>query len=243
MLAPALISKLFSKKSWQPELVEQIPYVDFVRIFQPFTDKIYDIDKNPPIDDDMIEIFAKSYQTASSPIYADLTQNKDLIKIDSHSYLSKNNGYISCMEYTRTIVEQGDQQIITLMICSADNHIPTPHVGISGVIINSEDGLIISPLDAFCLTNDQECPYMCAEDKETFMGIINYANQALLQIIAGEELNMLENQKWVSDKKLARAEFDYKKIMNRNFQTLFQDVEIYKSSKKPENTYATGPVI
>lgn len=244
MLIPAVISKAFSKKSTPPQVIGDIPYVDFVRIFQVFTGKIYDIDENPAIDDDMVEIFTQSYLTASMPVYDFLKHDKDRTKVNIHSHLSKHNGYISYMEITHTVVEEGDRTIGTLVICDGDNYTPRPHVGISGIISNTENGVGFIPLDAACLTTDKTTPYMLASDTQTFMGIINYANQALIQILAGEEPNIVKNEKFVSHKYLARADFEYQKITNRNFQRLLKDVEDYKSSNKtPEKTYATGPVI
>ena len=245
MIFLPIINALFSKSSVpeEPEIIDPIPYTRLTKIFQTFNTEIYDIEENVTSDDDMIDIVAKAYQHASSPISAHLSGDKDLIKIHQHSSLTKNNGYISFLEYTHTVIEKGDEHITTLLICDMNDYIPTPHVGISGFLTDTKDGYSFIPLDAFCLTTDPDRPYMVATDNTVFMGILGYANQALLQIIGDQKLDPIENQKWVSDKKLTHVELSISKLRDRNFKTLLQDIEDYKSSKTPENTYATGPVI
>ncbi len=251
----SFLSLLFpSQKQEAPEITPElkpvcsIPYVSFTRAFQIFQNKLYSIEDNVPIDDEDIQILANAYEDASSPI-CDHLNDKEWTKIDFHSLLLNENGCISFLKYTHTVKEVGDEAWASLLISdlkiNTDNAFHFfPHVGISGRCEMMDNEYKFIPIECFCLIDKNgKNEYAVAQDEDEFLAMMTYASQALLQIMSSQKLDHLKNQKLLSERNIVRAEFTSLKLRDRNLDTLLQDVEDYKSSRKPESTYATGPVI
>jgi|GEM_PF-5756929 len=207
-MATTSLARLFTTTS-SPESIEipAIRYASLISMFQLLNDRIFTFDETVSPNDEDLQNFIHIIRPLKSPACEHLS-DEERVKITSRSqFMNEHGSSITFIEYTRTVIEQGDEQWATLLINSiraGNSEIEfIPHFSMTGKygLHPTEGATVFFPKDIRCLVQiDNQNMYFVPQNHGGFQAGVLYANDAFLQLLAGNPIDILQNQGWIFDK-------------------------------------------